>query len=541
MGWIAHRLVLGGLLFASIAFASIAPAAALERVTVESGDLAGRTLAGGQVTAFLAVPYAAPPVGALRWRPPAPPLAWTGVRQADAVGAACMQQPNKPDSIFYFVTPAVGEDCLTLNIWTPAKTSSERRPVMVWLHGGGFRGGTGGAPNYAGDQLAKLGVVMVTINYRLGLFGFLAHPELDAESPKHVSGNYGTLDQIAALAWVKRNIAQFGGDPNRVTLIGQSAGSFSVSYLMASPLAKGLFQRAIGESGATMSPVHHGGGMGFGLQPLADVEQEGVAFAKAEGGSIAALRARPAAALLQAAVAAKIGFQPVVDGYVLPDDVYSIFAKGQQNDVPLLTGSNANEGSIYTRAPSAAAYLEQAKKQYGASFADYIKAYPAESDRQANESAQAAFRDGTFAWHNWAWARMQATTGKSKVYYYYLDHAPPIPPGTKFAEDPDGAPLGTYHTAEILYLFHHFELRHWAWRADDRRLADRIAGYWVNFARSGDPNVRGQPQWPSFDAQREQVMHLGAGRVGGVANKPQLLFWEGWFDKARAAKQQAVK
>jgi para-nitrobenzyl esterase len=536
MGWIARRLALCGCVIAWIA-----PAAALELVKTESGDLAGHSVAGGQVSAFLGVPYAAPPVGMRRWQPPAPPLAWSGVRRADAVGAACMQQPNRPDSIFYFSTPAVSEDCLTLNIWTPAQSAGERRPVMLWLHGGFFRGGTGGAPNYAGDQLAKMGVVLVTINYRLGIFGFLAHPDLDRESPQHVSGNYGLMDQIAALAWVKRNIARFGGDPTRVTLIGQSAGAFSVNYLMASPLAKGLFQRAIGQSGATMSPVHHGAGMGFGLQPLADAEREGTAFARQMGAGIADLRARPAAELLQASLDSKTGFRPVVDGHVLPDDVYSIFAKGQQNDVPLLTGSNANEGSIYVRATGAAAALEQAKKQYGAGFDAYIKAYPAGSDRQATESAQAAFRDANFAWHNWAWARLQATTGKSKVYYYYLDHAPPIPPGTKFAESPDGAPLGTYHTAEILYLFHHLDLRAWPWRSDDRKLADRIAAHWVSFARTGDPNVRGLPQWPSFDPGTERVMHVGDGHIGGVANKPQLMFWDGYFATARAAKQQAVK
>jgi para-nitrobenzyl esterase len=228
--------------------------------------------------------------------------------------------------------------------------------------------------------------------------------------------------------------------------------------------------------------------------------------------------------------------RPIVDGYAFPTDVATIFAEGKQNDVPLLTGSNANEGSIYARASSAAAYVEQAKKHFGASFDAYIKAYPASSDAEANRSAQEAFRDGTFAWHNWAWARGQATTGKSKVFYYYLDHAPPIPPGTKFAEDPDGAPLGTYHTAEILYVFHHFKLRDWKWTNDDRRLSDQLASYWLNFARTGDPNGRGLPPWPVFDNSGQKVLHLGTRiEVGSVANRPQLDFWENYFAQARAA------
>ncbi len=456
-------------------------AAGQETIRVEGGVLSGTTGESPEIRVYKGIPFAAPPVGDLRWRPPQAPAKWDGVRAAAKFSDTCMQVPYPEGSPFRGAPEAVSEDCLYLNVWTGAKAASERRAVMVWIHGGALTRGAGSNAPYDGEEFAKKGVVLVTINYRLGLLGFLAHPELTRESEHHASGNYGILDQIAALQWVRKNIAAFGGDPARVTIFGESAGSWSVNSLVASPLAKGLFARAIGESGAFFAP----------LPKLADAETGGVKITTQLGASsLAALRAKPAAEL------AKIGndqARPNVDGWLLPDQVITIFNQGKQNDVPVLIGSNADEGTAFTP-PSVKpeALKGLAMMRYGAHADEYLKLYPAANDEEARASAAAAIRDQTFGWEMRTWARLQ----KSKAYLYYFSRIPPTPAG---------AALGAFHASEIAYVFHHVK----STQEVDRKLTDAMQSYWMNFAASGDPNGAGLPVWPEYSVKTDLAMGLG--------------------------------
>ncbi len=358
--------------FHVLLLAAIPAYCALDRpVRIDTGLVQGVTT--GTITAYKGIPFAAPPVGDLRWREPRPPASWQGVRPATRFSADCFQAKSGALGPWSaeFQPPAAmeggsSEDCLYLNVWTPAAKAGEKRPVFVWIHGGAFTGGSGAVPIYNGEGLASKGLVMVTINYRLGVFGFLAHPELTAESAHHSSGNYALLDMIAALQWVHRNIAAFGGDPANVTIAGQSAGAFAVNYLVASPLAKGLFHRAIAESGAA---VQRG-------QKLSDAEAAG-----ARQGALAELRARPPEALLRpAGGGGRPG--PIVDGWVIPDEVRAIFEAGRQNDVPLLTGWNADDGVSFGAPPKADAFRENAKRIYGDMADAFLKAFPASTDEE---------------------------------------------------------------------------------------------------------------------------------------------------------------
>lgn len=497
-------------------FAGALPLAAAlhDPVRVEGGRLSGIAGLNPAVTVFKGIPFAAPPLGDLRWRPPQPAAEWEDIRQAARFSAACMQTPYPAGSLYRLPPEPVSEDCLYLNVWTAAASPNERRPVMVWIHGGGLTRGSGSARNYDGEELARKGVVLVTINYRLGAFGFLAHPELTGESAHHSSGNYGFLDQVAALEWVHRNIARFGGDPNRVTIFGESAGSWSVNLLMATPLAKGLFQRVIGESGADFGP----------LQKLSAAEQAGVEFARSMGAdSPSALRAKSSADLL-AAPGPFSGaiFLGNVDGWVLPEDVYAIFAAGKQNDAPLLLGSNADEGTAFTPASMTAEDFRQlVSRRFGARADAYLKLYPAGSDAEARASEAASIRDRTFGWEMRTWARMQARTGKSKVYLYYFSR---VPPG------PAGAVYRAYHAAEITYVFHNLGLSDRPWEAVDRTLSDSMSSYWVNFATSGDPNGQDLLKWPAYDEKTDLVMGLGNQiEVRPAPYKAALDFFDDWF------------
>ena len=413
----------------------------------------------------------------------------------------------------------MSEDCLYLNVYTAAPSSSAKQPVMVWIHGGAWTSGAGAI--YQGEDLARKGVVVVTVNYRLGLFGFFAHPELTAESPQHSSGNYALLDQIAALKWVQQNIAAFGGDPSRVTIFGESAGSWSVHNLVASPLAKGLFHRAIGESGARFSVT----------TTLQQAEQAGVKFAESVAApGLAALRQKSAEELNGASgVFASVSN---ADGWVLPSIMWDVFSAGKQNDVPILIGSNSDEGSIFTPATTTgASFRQQSERRYGADTDAYMALYPFASEQEARRAQAQSMRDQTFGWEMRTWARMQARTGRSKVFLYYFSHVPPLA---------NSEWLGAQHGAEIPYALNWPNGAHSTnvpWTDVDRRLADQVSSYWINFATTGDPNGEGLPAWPAFELKDERAMGIAdTFSVIAVPNKPALDFLDAAGKRSRGTK-----
>jgi para-nitrobenzyl esterase len=472
------------------------PAAVPDIVRVDNGRVKG--VVNNGVTAFKGIPFAAPPVGPLRWKAPQPPSRWKGVRTALDFGPRCMQGNIYDDMVFRDKGPA--EDCLYLNVWTPATSAKARLPVMVWIYGGGFAAGAASEPRQDGQNLAKKGVVVVSMNYRLNVFGFFAHAELAGESEHHSSGNYGLLDQLAALRWVHKNVAGFGGDPANVTIFGESAGSFSVSALMASPLAQGLFHRAIGESGAFFGSV-------LSLKPLSRSEEADAKFAESLGAhSLAELRARPAAELLDAAVKQNpIRFAPNIDGYFLPRSVREIFAGGQQSHVPLLAGWNRDEGSYHSifqkDEPTATNFVAYAHQHFGDRAGRFLELYPAENDDQAKRSAQDLAGDQFIAFSTWKWLEMQGATGNSTLYRYEFDDAPPAAAN---------AEATAYHSAEIEFVFGALASKNLPWRPEDNALSDLMSSYWANFARIGDPNGTGLPAWPAYGKESYAVMHLDA-------------------------------
>jgi para-nitrobenzyl esterase len=489
---------LGALLVMSITVTQPGWADSLQ-VKTKSGKLQGK--ADGTVRAFLGVPYAQPPVGPLRWKPPMSPTKWKGVRQATEFGSHCMQAKVYNDMIFR--DPGNSEDCLTLNVWTPAADKNAKLPVMVWIYGGGFFAGATSEARQDGANLTKNGVVVVSMNYRLGIFGFFAHPELTAESPNKASGNYGLMDQTAALRWVHDNIAAFGGDPEKVTLFGESAGSFSVSSQMASPLSKGLFIRAIGESGGAFR------GSALNYKPLADAETQDAAFAKDKLSAtiLEQLRAIPAQQLLDAASAKDqppIRFVPIVDGYFLPESVPAIFAARKQNDVPLLAGWNHDEGGVLEKT-TVESFKTQVEKDFGDRAAEVLKLYPAGSEAEAVRSASDLAADRFIAFSTWRWLEAAATDGTQPVYRYRLDWV--IPPDPNH---PGG--LAAYHSTDIIYVFGTLDLlQGYAWRPDDYKMSTTIQKYWTNFAKTGDPNGEGLPEWPVYKSDSGwEVMYLKA-------------------------------
>jgi para-nitrobenzyl esterase len=477
-------------------------ARAADQVKIASGTLQGTAVAGTNVRAFLGIPFAAPPVGKLRWQAPQPVKPWTGVRQANAFGPRCMQRRIFSDMVFRDKGPS--EDCLYLNVWTPATSASEKLPVMFWIYGGGFQAGATSEPRQEGMNLAQKGVVVVSCNYRLGIFGFFSYPALAKESPHHAAGNYGLMDQIAALRWVKQNIAAFGGDPNNVTIFGESAGSFSVSDLMASPVAKGLFQKAIGESGASFDA-------GRPPQSLAQSEKAGEKFAKAIGAnSLAALRAIPADKLLQESTKGR--FWPNVDGYVLPQSVGTIFAEGEQSHVPLLAGWNKDEnmGNVYSKKtpPTAENLVKAIKKRFGPETDEAMKFYPHATAAEARQSTETLASDFFTVFGTWKWLEMANQTGDSPVYRYLFTRTPPEPLNVT----EDGIPLvklGARHSAEIPYVFGVLKWKKIPWEPVDFKVSDAMMTYWSNFAKTGNPNGSGLPHWPQYTPQDRQVMILG--------------------------------
>jgi para-nitrobenzyl esterase len=443
---------------ASLLAAQTGLAAITEPIPIDSGLVTGAAGTTPDARVFKGIPFAAPPVGDLRWHAPMPPAHWDGVRAANAFSAMPMQPPYVPGSFYqmeYFQgpQPPASEDCLYLNVWTAAKSETERRPVMVWIYGGGMVQGYGAEPCFDGEAFARKGVILVTFNYRVGIFGLFAHPELSAESEHHVSGNYAELDQVAALQWVKRNIAAFGGDPDNVTVFGQSAGGGSINRLLVSPLAKGLFQKVIVESAAVLNSRDS-------KATLAEMEQRGVLFAQTNGvHSLRELRALPATNVL--AAAAKIHFDPNIDGWVLPELAANIFARGGQQPVPMMIGSTSDEGQFTP--VKAETLLAMARTNYGAQLNAFLKLYPAGSDTEAAAAKHDARRDESAAGER-AEARSQAGLGQP-VYLYYFDRQPP---------GHDRLRYGAFHAAEIEYVFNTFNATDRPWEETDQKLASEL-------------------------------------------------------------------
>lgn len=461
-------------------------------VNVEGGQIEGYIQDSLKI--FKGIPFAAPPVGDLRWKAPQPVQPWQGVKQTTEFAKGPIQggDPNN-----------FSEDCLYLNVWTPAKTAQDKLPVMVWIYGGGFSFGSTADPSHDGGLLARNGVILVSITYRVGNLGFLCHPELSAENPNHVSGNYGILDQIAGLQWVKNNIDKFGGDPNNVTIFGESAGGISVSMLCASPLAKGLFQRAISQSGGSFGPSRATTYPGENMKTLAMAEQDGAQIAEKLGAkSLADLRALPAEKYAGGDMSG-FGAWPVVDGYVIKDDQYVMYQNGDFNDVDILVGYNSDEGASFSFADTYETHPKFVADRYGR-FADtLLKAYPLTDEGKLNKTARDLMRDAAFGWQTWAWASLQSQKGKSKVYLYYFDQHP---------ADSEGS----HHGMDVNYVFQHVTQGE-----SDIALSKAMGLYWTNFAKTGNPDGEGVPHWPEFTTENQKVMYL-TGPVPFEGTTPSL-------------------
>jgi para-nitrobenzyl esterase len=476
------------LMWSLLLFSPMSHAEAPPRVTLPEGALEGVRDAG--LLMFRGVPFAAPPVGPLRWREPQPVKSWDGVRKADAFAARCMQRPVFSD--MKFRSNGVSEDCLYLNVWTTTTDSRARQPVLVYFYGGGFIAGDGSEYRYDGASMARRGITTVTVNYRLDVFGMLAHPELTQESPHRASGNYTLLDQAAALRWVHAHIATFGGDPSRVTIAGESAGSMSVSALMASPLSKDLIAGAIGESGAALA----------NYRPLTDAEETGVDFANAAGvKSLADLRAIPADKLLELAGKPETPRSGIIlDGYFFPKDVTAVYAAGEQAHVPLLAGTNSQESwwgaMLGDKPPTRENYAEGVKKRFPDAIAAHLLAlYPAATDADVESAAGDLANDLFLSYGTWRWVDVHgATSGQPAFYYFYARPRP-----ATVANPSAPAPKGAVHSAEIEYALGNLATNDvYAWTADDHRVSEVMQGFFANFIKTGDPNGKGLPKWDAY-------------------------------------------
>jgi para-nitrobenzyl esterase len=512
------------------ALSSLPASAALkEPLKLDAGQLGGSVESSPGVRAFKGIPFAAPPVGALRWAAPQPVVKWSGVRGASKFGDVCIQPPGQGRLNIANMdgSPPASEDCLYLNVWTGAASATEKRPVMIWWFGGAFTEGGGSVPLYDGTALAKKGVVVVTMNYRLGPYGFFVHPALTAESPHKASGNYGLMDMLASARWVKRNIAAFGGDPDNVTVFGQSAGAMAIASLVASPEAKGLFRRAISESGAWM-----GLGLSPGMLTRARAEETGLKAAAAAG----VMTAAEMRAMSTADVTAKFrSAGMIVDGWVIPEDPSRTFAAGKQNAVDVLVGSNKEELSFGPPA-TAERFVAQSRMRWGDSADEYLQLYPHATDAEAARSSIESSSDGVF-WHMRLYADYQVKKG-NKAYLYFFTQNPPAPAGQP--------PFPAAHASEVPYVFANLgqlplfpdrsvaELS--AKSAPDKKLADEMSSYWVNFAKSGDPNRPGLPTWAAHQvAKSERAAILDADPGTQTLPDPARL---AFLDRAYARQQE---
>lgn len=489
-----------------------------ETVQIENGALRTAPRDSQGLLVFKGIPFAAAPVGDLRWQAPQAARSWQGTRDATGFGNRCWANVRVPSLAGRSGGVPFSEDCLFLNVWTGAKVSSERQPVMVWIHGGGFQFGTAGDPNTDGSPLAQKGVVLVSVNYRLGVFGFFAHPQLRSEG--RLSGNFGILDQMAALKWVQANIASFGGDPKNVTIFGESAGSQAVSLLMGSPMAKGLFHRAIGQSGSSLQQ----------LPSLAEIGIRGAAYAGALGASsvvksIEELRAMPAERINAGATwdfagGAPMVFAPGIDGHVFPASMEEIFRKGQQNDVPLLAGYNKREAVpflVETLPHSTAAEFHAAAQLvFGPQkMAEFQALYPTDTPVALNAAAEDLHADIRQKAETWAWLTQHARTGKSPVYGYHFAYESPY------------SPIAS-HVADVAFVFGTLAPQFFAPKAPpagpaDRKISNEMMSYWVNFAAKGDPNGPGLSPWPEFRTTASLLQIQEDGRISaGAPSERQL-------------------
>ena len=494
---------------------------AQDRVKTANGIVEGTADKTAGTRSFKGIPFAAPPVGDLRWQPPQPVKDWKDVRKTDQFGPRCMQRPIFGD--MGFRSNGMSEDCLYLNVWTPAKSGNAKLPVLVYFYGGGFVAGDGSEARYEGESMSRKGIVAVTVNYRLGVFGFLAHPELTKESPHHASGNYGLLDQNAALRWVQRNIAAFGGDPNKVTIAGESAGSISVSAQMASPLSKNLIAGAIGESGSIIGALS--------AVPLAEGEQNGIKFATGVGAtSLAALRAMPAEQLLEATAKPGTPFpSPTVDGYLFPKPPVEIYAAGEQAHVPLLVGSNSEEMGYFAvlgrESPTVENYRKALQRLYGDKADEVFKLYPASTESEVMDAAQDLAGDRFISYSTWKWIDLATRTGGKRTYYYnYARPRPAMRPemgsasaglaggvvrGSQAPANPRPPSRGAVHSAEIEYAMGNLDSNKvYAWTPDDYKVSKVMQEYFANFIKTGNPNGPGLPAWPTFDTGNRMTIDV---------------------------------
>lgn len=465
-------------------------------IKTTDGKIEGNTNADKTVRIFKGVPFAAPPVGDLRWKTPQPVKKWQGVRKTNTFSASPIQ--NKPQPFhcwseeFIAQPEPLNEDCLYLNVWTPAKGKSDKKPVLVWIYGGGLSSGSANCAIYDGEEMAKKGVVFVSLNYRVGVFGFMGHPELSKESGYHASGNYGFLDQIAALKWIQKNIAAFGGDPHNVTIAGQSAGAFSVNALIASPLAKGLFHKAIPQSGGLLSNRL--------MQNLADSENQGLKMMqKANAATIADLRKMPADALQKLSNDASVGrFGTTLDGYVLPTNLLEHFKKGLHNQVSILTGWVTGDGELFGNTPTSVEdFKKEAQTKYGTKAAEFLTIFPAATENDVKAAKRKLNLMGFAAMPS----HQLAVFNTKATYLYEFSHVPP--------DKPNFPNFGAFHTSEVPYTLH--TLHKWVrpWQQLDKDLENIISSYWVNFAKTGNPNGQNLPEWKSYDPKNPNIMILG--------------------------------
>lgn len=499
------------LLVCACAIALVSCTSKLEpgQVKVTGGIIQGTVNDGMSV--YKGIPFAAPPVGDLRWKAPQPVIPWEGVRDATEFGPSPIQSMAFPGM-------TLSEDCLYLNVWTPAQSKKDKLPVMVWIYGGGFM--MGSSSLYDGAPLAEMGVVLVTINYRVGQLGYFAHPELSAESPDHVSGNYGIMDQIAALKWVKENISEFGGDSSKVTIFGESAGAISVSMLCASPLAKGLFRGAISQSGGSFGPSRINNYPGENMKLLADAEKTGVEFAESIGAkSLEDLRALPWKEFAKPTPVTG-GPWPIIDGYVIPDVQYRMYENGNFNDVDVLIGYNSDEGASFGFGDDPDEHIASVEERYGPWAEKLMEAYPVGSPKVA-KSGRDLGRDSAFGWQTWAWARLQAEKGNSNVYLYYFDQHPDYP------EDSPMYGHGSPHGQDVDYVFKSLRKET---VPTDYQLSEYMSTYWTNFVKYGDPNGQKEnesslPVWPKFTKDNHVTMVLTGDKPHSAAVPSEDSMW----------------